>query len=101
VLGSVILVLLTKTLPQFTVGRNKCSADGAKDGFVVGQHLRITESKTSAGGTTQLGFWVEANFNVVVESHDLVYRHSALDSVRLTEPIPLSTVGSGAAPLPM
>jgi hypothetical protein len=73
--------LLPKTLPQFTVGRDKYSACGAQHRFVVGQYPRITESKTSAGGTTDIGIRVEASFNVVVEIHNLVYRHSVLDSV--------------------
>jgi hypothetical protein len=93
----VILVLLTKALPQFTVGRDKCSARGAQHRFVVGQYPRITESKTSAAGTTELAIRVEVTADVVVEVHDLVCRHNVPYSVRATESIQLSTEGSGGA----
>jgi hypothetical protein len=42
---------------------------------------RIEESKTSTSGATDLGSWVAANFSVAAESHNLLGRHSVLDSV--------------------
>jgi hypothetical protein len=71
----VILVLLAKTVPQFTIGRDKCSTSGAQHRFVVVQYPRITESETSARRATELGSRVNASFDVVVEFDDLVDRH--------------------------
>jgi hypothetical protein len=84
----VTLVLLAETLPQFTIGRDKCSTSGAQHRFVVVQYFRITESKTSASWATQLGSRVEASFSVVVKIHVLVDRHGA-QFCRPVEPIQL------------
>ena len=73
------LVSLAKTLRQFTIGRDKCSTSGAPYRFVVVQYPRITESKASPSWATELRIWIEISFNVVVEIHDLVYRHGVLD----------------------
>jgi hypothetical protein len=88
----VILALLAKTLPQFTIGRDKCSTSGAQYRFVVVQYPRITERETSARRTTELGSRVKPSFDVVVEFDDLVDRHGV--SRFGGEPIALSTDGS-------
>ena len=89
-----ILALLAKTLPQVTIGRDKCSTSGAQYRFVVVQYPRITERKTSARRTTELGSRVKPSFNVVVEFDDLVDRHGVSRFGGAVEPIALSTDGS-------
>jgi hypothetical protein len=71
----VILVLLAKTLPQFTIGGDKCSTSGAQHRFVVVQYPRITESETSASRTTELDCRVEASFDVAVKIHGSIDPH--------------------------
>jgi hypothetical protein len=61
----VILVLLAKTVPQFTISQDKCSTSGAQHRFFVVQYPRITESETSASWTTELGSRVKPSFDVV------------------------------------